>query len=58
MREKDRKNMCETEAAFTLAMLLVNVLILVVIGAVAWFSHTVITENSSLNAFLRGGFLP
>ena len=58
MLEKDQKNMCETEAAFTFAMLLMNVLILVIIGAVAWFSHTVMMENSSLNAILRAGFLP
>ena len=58
MREKDQNNMCETEAVFTFTMLLMNVLILAIIGAVGWLIHTVITENNSLNAIARGGFLP
>ena len=58
MREKNQKNMCETEAAFTFAMLLMNVLIFAVIAAFGWFVHLVLTENESLSVFVRGGFLP
>lgn len=58
MREKNQKNMCETEAGYALAMFLMNVLIFAVIGAVAWLMYAAMTENASLNAILRGGFLP
>ena len=58
MREKDQKNMCETEMAYALAMFLTNLLILVIIGAVGWMMHLTISENNSFNAVLRGGFLP
>lgn len=58
MLEKDKKNACETETACALAMFLMNVLILAAIGGVAWLAHTAAAENESLNAILRGGFLP
>ena len=58
MRKRDEKNMCGTEAAFTFAMLLLNVLILAVIGRVAWLAHSALAENNALNAILRGGILP
>ena len=58
MREKDQKNAYETEAAFTFAMLLMNLLIFTAIGSVVWLVHLAITENNSLNAIMRGGFLP
>jgi fluoride ion exporter CrcB/FEX len=60
MRGKDQYYTCETqetEEAFAFAMLLVNVLLLIVIGAFAWLAHFVLAENNSLNAILRGGFL-
>ncbi|HSK72605.1 MAG TPA: hypothetical protein VK892_12960 [Pyrinomonadaceae bacterium] len=58
MREKDQKNNCETETACALAMFLMNMLIFAAIGAVAWLAHLAVAENESLNAILRGGFLP
>ena len=57
MQKKDRNYMCGAEATFTFEMLLTNVLILTVIAAFAWLAHFVLTENHSLNAVLRGGFL-
>ena len=58
MRERNGKNMCETEAAFTYAMLLMNILIFAIIGVAAWLAHSALSENNALNSFLRGGFLP
>lgn len=58
MHEKNQKNICETDAAFTLTMLLMNFLILAIIGTVSWLAHMAIAENNSLNAVVRGSFLP
>jgi hypothetical protein len=38
-------------------MFLMNVLLLSIIGAVAWLVHSALAENNSINTFLRGGFL-
>ena len=51
-------NKCETETAFTFAILLLNILILVILSATTWVAHTVITQDNHLNLFFRGSFLP
>ena len=60
MREKDQNYMSEmrkTKETFAFEMLLINVLLLIIIGAFAWLAHFALTDNHSLNAILRGGFL-
>jgi hypothetical protein len=57
MPEKKQNQMEETETAYTLAMLLMNVLILVIIGAFMWLIYLAVSENRSLSKFLRGEFL-
>ena len=58
MREKNEKNIRETEAALAFSVLLMNILIFLVLGGVVWMMHSAITESSALNAILRGGYLP
>ena len=58
MFEKENKEMRETQAVFVLTIALTNFLLLVVLGVCFWIIFFVIRENHSLNAILRGGFLP
>ena len=58
MIEKETGEMRETEAAFVLTIALINFLLLAVLGACFWFMFFVIRENHSLDAILRGRFLP
>jgi hypothetical protein len=58
MREKNRNNKPETEAAFALSLILMNILLIVVAGGVVWLVHLAINSNSELNTFFRGGILP
>lgn len=57
MREKNRNNKHETEAAYAFSMFLLNLLILVVLGGVAWLMYTTASANNQLSVFLRGGFI-
>ena len=57
MRGKNEKNKPEIEAAFAVAMLLQNILILAVMCGLVWFLHAAVTESNSLNVVLRNGFL-
>lgn len=57
MFQKNQKDVCETETAFTFVLLLMNVLILAVIAGASWAVYFALAENNSLSVFLRGGFL-
>ena len=57
MRKKDEKYMYETDAAHTLAIFLMNVLVLAIIGAFGWAAYTLLAENNTLNMITRGSFL-
>ena len=58
MREKNENIFQETEAAFAFAMLLMNVLIFAVVAIVGWLTYSAFAQSNSLNALLRGDFLP
>jgi hypothetical protein len=55
MLKKTRKSERETDAAFALAVLLQNVLILIVIGGFAWMMRLMMSQSDSFNVLLRGG---
>jgi hypothetical protein len=58
MLEKSEKNMKEIEAAFTFAMLLLNILFVAIVGTVIWILHSAFTQPSPLYTILRGDILP
>lgn len=55
--ETNEKDICESETAAALSVLLTNVLILAIIGSVVRLAHSTVTKTAGLNAFLHGGFL-
>ncbi len=57
MREKMEKNGQETERALAFAMIFLNLLILVMVGAAGWLLREMIFNNPQLQTFLRGVFL-
>ena len=57
MRENNRNNKQETETAFAFSMFLLNLLILMVLGSVAWLMYSAISANNQFSVFLRGGFI-
>lgn len=57
MRDKNKKIINETEAAFVLSIFLTNLLIVAVLGAIVWVMYSVIDGNGEFYIFLRGGFI-
>jgi hypothetical protein len=58
MTDKNRKSEQETGAAFALALVLQNILILIVLIGCFWaLQHLIIEQGGSLNIIMRGGFL-
>jgi len=53
MREDNEKSQRETDAAFAFATILLNLLILLIIGAAFWTMQFILQQNASLNALLR-----
>ncbi|MDQ3798323.1 MAG: hypothetical protein M3384_02635 [Acidobacteriota bacterium] len=47
MREKSEKPIEESEAAFAVAIVLANILILAVVGGLIWMLQMIITLNDS-----------
>lgn len=58
MPEKNRRDLPETETAFTLCIFLTNFLILLILVGAVWLMHSTVAANSELSIFLRGGMLP
>ncbi len=54
MRDNNENNLQETQAAFALAVLLVNFLILAVVIGLVWSLQLLISPNSPLSAALGG----
>ena len=52
MREKNENTFQETEAAFAVAVLLLNFLILTVVIGLVWSLQLLLSPNSPLNAAL------
>lgn len=53
MRENNKNLQRETDAAFALTALLMNLLILLVLGSGVWLVQTVLTQKETLNALFR-----
>ena len=53
MREYNEKSQKEIDIAFALASFLLNVLILLVLGASVWMFHSLIAQPNSGSVFLR-----
>lgn len=54
MREQYKNHNQETEAAFAIAVFLLNLLILLVIGGTFWLVYLAVNANREFNVFLRG----
>lgn len=57
MRKNNKNFHNETDLAFTLAALLLNVLVLIVLCGSGWLLHSLITQNSLFNAVLNESML-
>lgn len=53
MRENNKNLQRETEAAFALTTILVNLLILLVLGSGVWLVQMVLTQKETLNTLFR-----
>lgn len=53
MQKNFEKSVQETEAAFALAVVLLNILILAAAGGLIWLLQTLAAPNSPLNAVVR-----
>lgn len=53
MQNKIEKSVHETEAAFALAIVLLNILVLASVGGLIWLLQSIMTLNSPLGMILR-----
>lgn len=57
MRDRNDKNLNETEAAFALSIFLTNLLLAGLVGAVIWMMYSALSGNGEIKIYLRSASL-